>query len=108
VTESAALSAVGGDRVVAVRSTAACRARAAAGAGGEAIRPRRGDHVDHRRGARLGPLGFTETGIATRAVKLVTEWGGIPGWQFLVIVNILLLILGMFLEVFSVMLLTLP
>ena len=49
----------------------------------------------------------TETGIATRAVELVTEWR-IQGWQFLVIVNILLLILGMFLEVFSVMLLTLP
>jgi C4-dicarboxylate transporter DctM subunit len=49
----------------------------------------------------------TETGIATRAVELVTEWR-IQGWQFLVIVNIVLLILGMFLEVFSVMLLTLP
>ena len=49
----------------------------------------------------------TETGIATRAVELVTEWR-IQGWQFLVIVNVVLLILGMFLEVFSVMLLTLP
>jgi len=49
----------------------------------------------------------TETGVATRAVELVTEWR-IQGWQFLVMVNIVLLILGMFLEVFSVMLLTLP
>ncbi len=50
---------------------------------------------------------ITETGIATRAVELVTEWR-IKGWQFLIVVNIVLLILGMFLEVFSVMLLTLP
>jgi C4-dicarboxylate transporter DctM subunit len=50
---------------------------------------------------------ITETGVATRAVELVTEWR-IQGWQFLIIVNIVLLILGMFLEVFSVMLLTLP
>ena len=49
----------------------------------------------------------TETGIATRAVELVKAWG-IKGWHFLIIVNIVLLILGMFLEVFSVMLLTLP
>ena len=50
---------------------------------------------------------ITETGIATRAVELVNDWH-IQGWQFLVVVNIVLLILGMFLEVFSVMLLTLP
>jgi len=50
---------------------------------------------------------ITETGIATRAVELVKEWK-VQGWQFLVVVNIVLLILGMFLEVFSVMLLTLP
>lgn len=50
---------------------------------------------------------ITETGIATRAVELVTGWR-IQGWQFLVVTNIVLLILGMFLEVFSVMLLTLP
>ncbi|MBE0627564.1 MAG: TRAP transporter large permease subunit [Burkholderiales bacterium] len=50
---------------------------------------------------------ITETGVATRAVELVKEHK-IQGWQFLVVVNILLLMLGMFLEVFSVMLLTLP
>jgi C4-dicarboxylate transporter DctM subunit len=50
---------------------------------------------------------ITETGVATRAVELVKEHN-IQGWQFLVVVNILLLMLGMFLEVFSVMLLTLP
>ena len=50
---------------------------------------------------------ITETGVATRAVELVKKHE-IQGWQFLMVVNILLLILGMFLEVFSVMLLTLP
>lgn len=50
---------------------------------------------------------ITETGVATRAVELVKEHK-IQGWQFLIVVNILLLMLGMFLEVFSVMLLTLP
>ena len=50
---------------------------------------------------------ITETGIATHAVELVKKYN-IQGWQFLMVVNILLLMLGMFLEVFSVMLLTLP
>jgi len=50
---------------------------------------------------------ITETGIAARAVELVKEWE-VQGWQFLIVVNIVLLVLGMFLEVFSVMLLTLP
>ena len=50
---------------------------------------------------------ITETGIATHAVELVKKHD-IQGWQFLVVINILLLMLGMFLEVFSVMLLTLP
>ncbi len=49
----------------------------------------------------------TETGVATRAVEFVTE-SGITWWQFLIAVNLALLFLGMFLEVFSVMLLTLP
>ena len=38
---------------------------------------------------------------------MVKEWS-IQGWQFLLVINILLLILGMFLEVFSVMLLIVP
>lgn len=50
---------------------------------------------------------ITETGIARHAVELVKKHD-IQGWHFLIVVNILLLILGMFLEVFSVMLLTLP
>ena len=37
----------------------------------------------------------------------VKDWG-IEGWQFLIVINILLLILGMFLEVYSVMLLIVP
>jgi len=50
---------------------------------------------------------ITETGVATYAVELVKKYQ-IEGWQFLMVVNVLLLMLGMFLEVFSVMLLTLP
>lgn len=49
----------------------------------------------------------TEAGIATRAVTWATEFG-LTWWQFLMGVNVLLLILGMFLEVFSVLLLTMP
>ncbi|WP_135470870.1 TRAP transporter large permease [Crenalkalicoccus roseus] len=50
---------------------------------------------------------MTEAGIARRAVEFVTG-AGITWWQFLLAVNIILLCLGMILEVFAVMLLTLP
>ncbi len=50
---------------------------------------------------------ITETGAAAHAVKAVQSWG-ISGWQFLLMINLLLLVLGMFLEVFSVMLLVVP
>lgn len=49
----------------------------------------------------------TETGLTARAVALVKDWG-VKGWQFLLVINILLLILGMFLEVYSVLLLIVP
>lgn len=49
----------------------------------------------------------TETGVARRMAEFVTE-AGITWWQFLIVVNLVLLVLGMFLEVFSVLLLTLP
>ena len=49
----------------------------------------------------------TETGLTARSVMMVKEWG-IQGWQFLMVINVLLLILGMFLEVYSVMLLVVP
>jgi C4-dicarboxylate transporter DctM subunit len=49
----------------------------------------------------------TEAGVATRVVKWATELG-LTWWQFLLGVNILLMFLGMFLEVFSVLLLTMP
>jgi len=49
----------------------------------------------------------TETGVAGRLARFVTE-AGITWWQFLIVVNLVLLFLGMFLEVFSVLLLTLP
>jgi C4-dicarboxylate transporter DctM subunit len=50
---------------------------------------------------------ITESGIAAKAVELVKEWD-IKGWQFLIAINLILLVLGMFLEVFSVLLLTVP
>ena len=50
---------------------------------------------------------ITESGIANVMVRWVKE-ADIQGWQFLLAVNIVLLVLGMFLEVYSVMLLTLP
>jgi C4-dicarboxylate transporter, DctM subunit len=49
----------------------------------------------------------TETGLTSRAVMLIQAWH-VQGWQFLLAINILLLILGMFLEVYSVMLLIVP
>jgi C4-dicarboxylate transporter DctM subunit len=50
---------------------------------------------------------ITESGAATRSVQLVKEWD-IQAWQFLLAMNLILLVLGMFLEVFSVLLLTVP
>ena len=50
---------------------------------------------------------ITETGIANKAVALIDAWG-VSGWQFLIAINLILLALGMFLEVFSVMLLMVP
>ncbi|MBK5204089.1 MAG: TRAP transporter large permease [Polaromonas sp.] len=50
---------------------------------------------------------ITESGVTTKVVQLVTE-SDIEAWQFLMVMNIILLILGMFLEVFTVLLLTVP
>lgn len=50
---------------------------------------------------------ITETGIANKAVALIDAWG-VQGWQFLIAINLILLLLGMFLEVYSVMLLMVP
>jgi C4-dicarboxylate transporter DctM subunit len=50
---------------------------------------------------------ITESGIASWLVTKVEE-SDISGWQFLLAINVLLLFLGMFLEVYSVMLICLP
>ena len=50
---------------------------------------------------------ITKSGVAAWLVDTVTHWQ-LASWQFLLIVNITLLILGMFLEVISLMLITLP
>ena len=49
----------------------------------------------------------TESGIATVLVEWVNQ-SNMQAWHFLIAVNLVLLVLGMFLEVFSIMLLTLP
>jgi C4-dicarboxylate transporter, DctM subunit len=49
----------------------------------------------------------TMSGAAAWLVDLVTHLG-LSSWQFLLIINVTLLILGMFLEVISLMLITLP
>lgn len=59
----------------------------------------------------LGALAFghwiTDAGVAQRLVELVSSKGMEP-WQFLALINLLLLILGMFLEVIAVILITVP
>ncbi|MBW6396520.1 TRAP transporter large permease subunit [Roseomonas sp. HJA6] len=49
----------------------------------------------------------TEAGVAARVVAWTTSLG-LTWWQFLIGINVLLMILGMFLEVFSVLLLAMP
>lgn len=50
---------------------------------------------------------ITETGIAQKTLDFVKSLD-IQGWQFLLAVNILLIFLGMFLEVFSILLIMVP
>lgn len=50
---------------------------------------------------------ITETGVAQKTLEIV-DGLDIQGWQFLLAVNILLIILGMFLEVFSILLIMVP
>jgi len=50
---------------------------------------------------------ITHAGIPARLADLVVNYN-LPWWGFLIIVNFLLLALGMFLEVVSIMLITLP
>lgn len=50
---------------------------------------------------------ITESGIPAALVKWIVD-NGFSAWQFLLFINIMLLILGMFLEVASIMLITMP
>jgi C4-dicarboxylate transporter, DctM subunit len=50
---------------------------------------------------------LTQEGIPAQLVDYVMKFE-LPGWGFLLVVNIMLIILGMFLEVVSIMLITLP
>lgn len=50
---------------------------------------------------------ITQAGIPASLAALVVKYN-LPWWAFLIIVNLLLMLLGMFLEVVSIMLITLP
>jgi C4-dicarboxylate transporter DctM subunit len=50
---------------------------------------------------------LTQAGIPAAAVELIRSWN-LQWWAFLLTVNVILLIMGMFLEVVSIMLITLP
>jgi len=50
---------------------------------------------------------ITHAGLPARLVELVREMG-LPNWMFLLFCNLMFLFLGMFLEVVSIMLITLP
>ncbi|MFV0492746.1 MAG: TRAP transporter large permease [Pseudorhodobacter sp.] len=50
---------------------------------------------------------ITETGLTRVILRWVAD-SGMSAWQFLLVINILLLLLGMFLESFAILLLTLP
>lgn len=50
---------------------------------------------------------ITETGLTKMVLNWVIETG-MSKWMFLLLINVILLVLGMFLEVFATMLLTLP
>jgi len=50
---------------------------------------------------------LTRAGVPQKVVALVAEWQ-LPGWGFLVAVNLLLILMGMVLDVVSIMLISLP
>lgn len=50
---------------------------------------------------------ITESGIGAKLVALLHDWD-IKGWQFLLFLNVVLLFLGMFLEVLSVLMIAMP
>lgn len=50
---------------------------------------------------------ITETGVPATVVRIITE-AGLSSWQFLLIINVVMFFLGMFLEVASILLITLP
>lgn len=50
---------------------------------------------------------ITESGVPAMVVKLIVD-AGMTDWQFLLIINLVMIVLGMFLEVASILLITLP
>lgn len=50
---------------------------------------------------------ITESGVPAMAVRMISD-AGLSSWQFLLIINVIMFGLGMFLEVASILLITLP
>jgi len=50
---------------------------------------------------------ITKSGVPAAAARMITD-AGLSGWQFLLIINAIMFVLGMFLEVASILLITLP
>ena len=50
---------------------------------------------------------ITKSGVPAAAARMIGE-AGLSSWQFLLIINAIMLVLGMFLEVASILLITLP
>ena len=67
---------------------------------------RRHDHHHHRLRAGLRPLAH-RSGIPASLVRFITD-NGFSAWQFLLAINIMLIVLGMFLEVASIILIAVP
>ena len=105
VTEAAALSALV-SIVVSVYFYKGCRAGGALGLVGESVRIT-AVIVFIIAGALLFGHWITDAGIASDLVEFVVSHD-LEAWQFLLFINVLMLLLGMFLEVIAVILITVP
>ena len=107
VTEAAALSAAVALLRVADRSIAASTGRETLTVIADGMRSAGDHHADHRDRARLRPLD-DRVRHPRRSSSTSLLGHGFATWQFLLIINGLLLVLGCFLEVTATLLLVLP
>lgn len=105
VTEAAALSALV-SILISVFFYKGCQAREVLGLIGESIRAT-AVIVFIIAGALLFGHWITDAGIAADLVEFVVEQE-MEAWHFLLFINVLMLVLGMFLEVIAVILITVP